>query len=150
MQEDGTYLYTSGTPVAPGSFPFPKDPKYPEIPTLFSLQTTYYPDKEKKIAGEVLFQGWRFDPSPWVDQEEGEEFFKGKAALGKMVKAGDYFLSMDEVRYWTRMRVNYRPGLGIIFFSFWLGLGGLTISAIQKMAMERKRNINSLPLEGGG
>jgi hypothetical protein len=140
-QKDETYLYTSGTAVAPGSFPFPQDP---QIPTVFRLQTTYYPDKEKKRAGEVLFQVWRFDPSPWHDPEEEEELFKGKAALGKMVRAGDYFLSMDEVRYWTSMNVFYRPGFGIIFSSFWLGLGGLTLSNIIKIARSRKQqSLNS-------
>lgn len=133
-QEDGTFLYTSGTAVKPGSFPFPKDPDRPEIPTLFSLQTTYYPGKEKKTAGEVLFQGWHFEPGPWSEPEEGKELFKRKAALEERIRAGDYFLSMDEVRYWSRMKVLYRPGFGIIFFSFWSGLGGLILSAIPKMA----------------
>ncbi|MEK7197075.1 MAG: hypothetical protein AAB151_05365, partial [Nitrospirota bacterium] len=54
--------------------------------------------------------------------------------LGKTVKAGDFLLSMDEVRYWTSMKVIYRPGSVIIFSSFWLGLGGITLSVILKMA----------------
>jgi hypothetical protein len=136
MQEDGSHIYTSGSAVAPGAFPFPQDS---EIQPLFNLQTAYYPDKDIKRAGEILFQGWPYDPSPWAEQKEGEEIFKGKAALGKKIRAGDYFLSMDEVRYWTGMKVVYRPGMMIVFSSFWIGLGGLIISAIQKMAMERKR-----------
>jgi hypothetical protein len=133
-QEDGTLLYRSGTKFAPGSFPFPQDP---ERHSLFSLQTTYYPDKEKKMAGEVLFQVWRFDPSPWSDPEENE-LFEGKAALGEMVKAGDYFLSMDEVRYWSIMKVIYHPGEGIIFTSFWFGLGGVILNTIIKI---KKRQV---------
>ena len=132
-QENGTYLYRSGTKVAPGSFPFPQDP---EQHPLFSLQTEYYPDEGKKRSGDAFFQVSRFNPSPWSEQEE---LFKGFAALGEMVKAGDYFLSMDEVRYWASMRVLYRPGEGIIFTSFWIGLGGIILNLIIKMEKVRKK-----------
>lgn len=148
MQEDGTYIYRSGTATEPGSFIFPQDP---EISPVFRLQTTFYPEEENRRAGDVLFQGWRLDPSPWAEQSEGKELFRGKVALGEKLMAGNYFLSMDEVRYWAGMKVIYRPGLMIIYSGFWIGFGGLVLSAIQKMTRERKgQNINSLPLEGGG
>jgi hypothetical protein len=133
-QKDGTYLYRSGSAVAPGSFNFPQDP---QLQPIFRLQTTYYPDQKKKRAGEVFFQVWQFNPGH-IAEGQGE-LFKGKAALGEMVKAGDFFLSMEEVRYWTSMKVIYRPGLAIIFSSFWLGLGGITLSVILKMAKGREK-----------
>ncbi len=135
-QKDGTYLYRSGSAVAPGSFNFPQDP---QLPPVFSLQATYYPDKVKKRAGEVFFQAWPITHGKNTEGQEEKELFKGKAALGKTVKAGDFFLSMEEVRYWTSMKVIYRPGLTIIFSSFWLGLGGITLSVILKMAKGREK-----------
>ena len=130
-QKDGTYLYRSGSAVAPGSFNFPQDP---QLPPVFSLQATYYPDKVKKRAGEIFFQARPIVHGKDTEGQEEKELFKGKAALGKTVKAGDFLLSMDEVRYWTSMKVIYRPGSVIIFSSFWLGLGGITLSVILKMA----------------
>jgi len=132
-QKDGTYLYRSGTADAPGSFHFPIDP---QLQPLFRLQTTYYPDKKKDRAGEVFFQVWQLNP------EKGQgELFKGKVAFKERVKVGDFFLSMDEVRYWTSMKVIYRPGLVIIFSSFWVGLGGITINVIIKMVKSiREKN----------
>ncbi|MBI4823054.1 MAG: hypothetical protein HY805_02335 [Nitrospirae bacterium] len=135
-QEDETYLYTSGSADAPGSFYFPQEPG---LPTVFRLQTAYYPDEEKKRAGEVFFQVWRASPNAMEPMEPSEELFKGKAVLGEMVKAGDFFLSMDEVRYWTSMKVVYHPGLGIIFSSFWVGLGGITLTTILKVARGREK-----------
>lgn len=127
-QEDGTYLYRSGTATTPGGFLFPQDP---EIPPVFELQTAYKPDKEKKRAGEVLFQVRSLRHNAI---EPSQEVFKGKAKLREMVRAGDFLLSMDEVRYWTSMKVMYHPGLGIIFSSFWVALGGITLSTILKVA----------------
>ena len=117
-QKDGTYLYRSGSAVAPGSFNFPQDP---QLPPVFSLQATYYPDKVKKRAGEIFFQARPIVHGKDTEGQEEKELFKGKAALGKTVKAGDFLLSMDEVRYWTSMKVIYRPGSVIIFSSFWIG-----------------------------
>ena len=131
-RKDGTYLYRSGSAVAPGSFNFPQDPK---IPPILRLQTTYYPDQKKKRAGEVFFQVWQSSPgSPGHITKGEKELFKGKAALGERVKAGDFFLSMEEVRYWTSMNVIYRPGLVIIFSSFWIVCGGAILTIIFKMA----------------
>jgi hypothetical protein len=133
-QKDGTYLYTSGSAIAPGSFDFPQDPEFPPV---FRLLTTYYPDKEKERAGEVFFQVWQFNPRHATEGQKEKELFKGKAAFGEMVRAGDFSLAMEEVRYWTSMKVIYRPGLGIIFSSFWIGLGGVILSVVIKMAKGR-------------
>ncbi|KAF0143340.1 MAG: hypothetical protein FD156_2701 [Nitrospirae bacterium] len=130
-QSDGTYIYRSGNAVAPGSFDFPQTPGFPPV---FKLQTTYYPDKGKQRAGEVLFKVWPLVRKKDSEGQEEKELFNGRAELGKLVKVGEFFLSMDEVRYWTSIKVIYRPGLTIIFSSFWLGLGGITLSVILKMA----------------
>lgn len=135
-QKDGTYLYRSGSAAAPGSFDFPQDS---QLPPVFSLSATYYPDKVKKRAGKVFFQAWPITRGKGTEGQEEKEPFKGMAALGKTVKAGDFSLSMEEVRYWTRMKVIYRPGVTMIFSSFWLGLGGITLSVILKMAKGREK-----------
>lgn len=126
-QKDETYLYRSGTAAAPGSFEYPKDPG---LPVLFRLMTIYHPDKVKKRTGEVSFQVWGYDSH---SRESYNELFKGKAAFGEKVKAGDFFISMEEVRYWTRMKLSYRPGLAMIFSSFWISFGGLTLTIILKI-----------------
>jgi hypothetical protein len=124
-QKDGKYLYRSGTALAPGRFNFPQDPG---LPRVFNLKTTYYPDKTKQMAGTVSFQVWKARP----DGESSEELYNGKAAFGERVRAGDYTLSMDEVRYWTSINVTHRPGLGLVFGSFWIAFGGLIMNVILK------------------
>lgn len=117
MQQDGTYLYTSGSFQAPGRFDFPQDPR---LSPVFQLQTVYHPDKINKRTGDVSFQIWKAKPD---NRGTFEELLNGKAAFGERVKVGEYMLSMDEVRYWTSMTLIYRPGLKIIFSSFWIALG---------------------------
>lgn len=133
-QKDGTYLYRSGSAAIPESFNFPQDPR---LPAVFKLQTVYHPDKIKKRTGEVSFQIWGIKPD---SREPSEELFNGKAAFGERVRAGDYILSMDEVRYWTSMNVIYRPGLGLIFGSFWITLGGLILNLILKTINPIRKN----------
>jgi hypothetical protein len=130
--KDGTYLYRSGSAAVPGSFNFPRNTA---VPTVFKLQTVYHPDKIKKRSGEVSFQIWGIKPHT---QESSEELFNGKVKFGERVKAGNYMLSMDEVRYWTSMNVIYRPGLGMIFGSFWIVFGGLILNLILKTAKTSK------------
>ncbi|UCE79253.1 MAG: cytochrome c biogenesis protein ResB [Nitrospiraceae bacterium] len=132
-QKDGTYLYTSGTAVRSGSFPFPQDPLKP----LLNLQISYSPDPQKERAGHVYFQVWPFREGHHV---QGEKIIaKGEAALREKFTAGDYFLSVHEVRYWASMNVRYDPGLLIILTSFWIGLGGMILTTIARLARSRKR-----------
>jgi hypothetical protein len=49
---------------------------------------------------------------------------------------------MDEVRYWTSMNVMYRPGLPLIFGSFWITLVGLVLNLVLKVG-------NPVRKEGG-
>lgn len=133
-QKDGTFLYRSGSAAAPGSFNFPQDPA---LPAVFKLRTVYHPDKIKKMSGEVSFQVWPIVHGKDTEGQEEKELFKGKAAFGERVKAGDFLLSMEEVRYWTSMNVIYRPGLDLVFGSFWIMLGGLTLTIILKTAIRQ-------------
>ena len=133
-QKDGTFIYRSGSAAAPGSFNFPQDAS---LPAVFKLQAEYHPDKIKKTAGEVSFQVWGIKPG--APEEASEELFKGKAAFGERVKVGDYFLSMDEVHYWTTINVHYSPGLTLIFGSFWIAFGGLILTLALKTAGMRAR-----------
>ena len=141
-QKDGTYLYRSGSASAPGSFSFPQDPG---LPRVFNLQTTYYPDKMKQVAGNVSLLIWKSEP----DGKSSEELYNGKAAFGERVRAGDYTLSMDEVHYWTTINVTYNPGLGLIVGSFWIAFGGLIMNVILKTAKRvRKESVVTSPNSG--
>jgi len=131
-QKDKTYRYTSGTAKGPGSFNFPQDP---QLSPVFRLQTTYYPDPKKERDGEVFFQVWQPSHRPTTGGEK--ELFKGKAVLGERVKVGDYFLSMKEVRYWSSMDVYYNPGLLLILTSLWIGLGGIALTTIARLARKK-------------
>jgi cytochrome c biogenesis protein ResB len=137
-QQDGTYFYRSGSATALDGFYFPQ---YPDRPPVLKIQTVYYPDKTKKMTGEVSFQVWGLKSgSQESSPESSEMLFNGKAAFGERVKAGDYFLSMDEVRYWTSMNVIHRPGLPLIFGSFWVGLGGLVLNIVLKTIYPVREN----------
>ena len=132
-QQDGTFLYRSGTALEPGSFKFPQDPA---IPPLYNIQTIYYPDKAQKGTGDISFKVWKYITD---DKDASEELVNVKAAFGERIKAGDYFLSLEEVRYWTSIYVTYRPGLTLIFSSFWIALGGLILNLSLKTAKSREK-----------
>lgn len=125
-QEDGSYLYTSGTAAGPGSFSFPHDTMEP----LFSLQLAYYPDPRKERAGEVHFKVWPAGAGHVIWENPLAE---GKAAIGETFDAGGFYLSMNEVRYWASMNVRHDPGLPIILSSLWVGLGGITLTTIGRL-----------------
>ncbi len=149
-QTDDTYLYTTGTKQGPGYLLFPHNPEKP----LFALQVAYYPTPIKERAGDVFFHVW-----PVRDGgERGEQGFtnghppgntpgvglkgkaiaEGKAAVGEMFHAGDYFLSVREVRYWVGMNVRYDPGQPIVLASLCVGLGGIIITFIGRLRKRRK------------
>lgn len=130
-QEDGSYLYTTGTKDGPGSIAYPSDRPQP----LFSLQVAYYPSKITERGGEASFQVWPLDGSGGVAGEKPRA--EGKAALGELFDAGDYYLSLKEVRYWTAMYVRYDPGLPIVLASLWVGFGGMVITFIGRMRRMR-------------
>ncbi len=131
-QEDGSYLYTTGTKDGPGSIAYPYDRPQP----LFSLQVAYRPSKISERGGEAFFQVWPLTHEG--ERPEAKPLAEGKAALGEMFDAGDYYLSLKEVRYWTAMFVRYDPGLPIVLASLWVGFGGMVITFIGRM--RRMRN----------
>jgi cytochrome c biogenesis protein ResB len=125
-QKDDKYLYMTGTKDSPAPLAFPQDPLKP----LFDLQVTYLPTPLKERAGDAVFQVWQHTMVP----EEGTgPFAEGKAEIGGMVKAGNYYLSAKEVRYWVAMSVRYDPGQPIVLASLWVGLGGMIITFIGRM-----------------
>jgi len=58
--------------------------------------------------------------------------------MGEKVKAGDYYLSMNEIRYWAGMTVRHNPGQPLVLASFWLGLGGLTLTMLARLRRKRE------------
>ena len=133
-QKDGSYLYTTGTKVAPGSFPFPQPPAEP----VFYLQLTYVPSKFTERGGNVSFQ---FRPYKEVDVKHGEKAVaEGKATVGEKVRVGDYYLSAREVRYWVGMNVRYEPGKPIVLTSLWIGFGGIVITFIGRLRKGNKKS----------
>jgi len=135
-QKDESYLYTTGTKEGPGSFPFPQDPLKP----LFALQVAYRPSKLQERGGEVFSQVWPLDT---VDVKQGEKpLAEGKAAVGEKFSAGDYELSVQEIRYWVGMRVVCEPGQPIVLASMWAGLAGMIITFIGRM--RKSKNMRSV------
>lgn len=125
-QKGDQYLYTTGTKDGPGSFPFPQDPLKP----LFALQAAYHPAFLKERTGDAVFQVWQLDKA---DDDGKKPIAEGRAPTGKKVKAGDYYLSAKEVRYWVGMTVRYEPGKPIVLASLWVGFGGMVITFIGRM-----------------
>lgn len=131
-QKDDKYLYTTGTKIAPGSFPFPQEPLKP----IFALQESYQPDPKKERGGNVIFKVW-----PVVNPDvkpEGKPSAEVKVAIGKKIRIGEYYLSAEEVRYWVGMMVRYEPGKPIVLASLWVGLGGLFITFIGRLRKSKK------------
>lgn len=131
-QKDDAYLYTTGTKQGPGSFIFPQDPLKP----IFALQVAYHPKPKKERTGDVSFQVWPLDKSG-VPQEE-KPVATGKVAVGALFDAGDYVLSVKEIRYWVGMNVRYDPGLPIVLTSLWVGLFGVTLTTLARIFGKRK------------
>jgi cytochrome c biogenesis protein ResB len=132
-QKDESYLYTTGTKEGPVPFPFPQDPLMP----LFDLQVAYRPSllKGRERDGEAFYQLWTLqgeDSAPG-----GHAVAEGKAAIGKRVNVGSYYLEAKEVRYWVGMNVRYEPGKPIVLTSLWIGLGGMILTFIGRMRRSR-------------
>lgn len=143
-REDGTYLYTTGTKFAPGSFPFP----YPPATPVFFLQASYYPSKFEERKGSAQFRVWPFHSSGAEDEED--PLAEGSANIGELFRVGDYQLSLKEVRYWVGMDVRYDPGLTLILSSLWMGLTGMIITFFGRLRLRRSRQKASQDKEGEG
>lgn len=131
-QKDESYLYTTGTKEGPADMPFPQGPLKP----LFGLQVAYHPSKLLERGGEAFFQLWPLDRSG--HDKEVKLLAEGKSAVGEKFDAGDYDLSVKEIRYWVGMRVTYEPGQPIVLGSMWAGLAGMIITFIGRMRRRRR------------
>lgn len=132
MESKGGYIHSSGSKKGPGSLEFPRLPEKP----LLDLQVAYRPDPSKERAGVALFQVRPLgsDLQPLKDREP----LKGEAAIGAQFAAGDYLLSVKEVRYWVGMKVVYEPGQPIVLASLWAGLAGLIITFFGRVWKKRR------------
>lgn len=133
MQDDGSFLYTTGTWEGPGSFPFPSGPEMP----LFLLQAVYHPSRFSERGGDVTFK----IRQPHGKSHDNDEppLAEGKAPVGEMFSLGGYAVSAREVRYWVGMDVRYDPGYPVILTSLWTGFGGIVLVFIGRLRLRRRR-----------
>jgi len=132
-QKDNSFLYTTGSKEGPGSLIFPQEPQKP----LFDLQVVYRPDPKKERSGDAFFQVWPLGTTP-VQLDE-KALAGGKAAVGEKYDAGNYLLSVREIRYWAGMSVRYEPGQTVVLGSLWVGLGGMVITTIGRLMRGRSK-----------
>lgn len=123
-QEDGGYLYATGTAQGPSSFPFPPPPDAPRAELLVS----YRPNTVEERAGDVGFQ---LVPAGGHDAAVTER--NGKVAVGAPFDAGDFTLTPREIRYWVGMDVRYDPGQPVILASLCFGLAGMFVTFVGRV-----------------
>jgi len=137
QQKEGVYLYSTGTRSAPGSIPFPQEPARP----LINLQIVYVPTALKERAGDAVFRWW---PETGEHKERAtDETGEGKARIGEQYRAGNFALSVREIRYWVSMHVRYDPGHPIVLASLWVGLGGMVITFLGRIAKAGRKSVES-------
>lgn len=130
-QKDKGYLYTNGTKDGPTIMPFPQEPMQPFV----GMNISYKPDTQKERGGEAFFQVY---PVKKESQKQDEKpLATGKAPIGERFKAGDYQLSVKEVRYWTAMSVRYEPGQPMVMTSLWVGLFGMLLTTLARIFKKR-------------
>lgn len=130
-QKSGNYLYASGSPKGPGSFPFPF-PDGLSTPAM-RLQVAFYPDITKPRTGEVGYQLWPLDSQDGVKPAKN-----GKNSIGEKIYFAGYDVSVKEVRYWSSMSVRYEPGQPIILTSLWTGLTGLVLATLGRLRRKKR------------
>lgn len=129
---DNSTFYTTGTKTGPGTLAFPYAPEKP----LIDLQVAYRPDPVQEKGGSAFFMTKPLN-SPLSPMNQ-ETFQKSETRLGAIYDAGDYRLSPREVRYWVSMRVSYEPGQIIVLSSLWVGLFGMILTTVGRMARGRR------------
>jgi len=132
-QKDGSYLYTTGTRDGPGSLPFPQEPLKP----LFELQAAYIPSTltGREREGKVYVRVW--PQTGRTGEQTDEPLAKKEIALRERLSVKDQFLSVNEVRYWVVMTVRHEPGNPIVLTSLWVGLGGMVLTFMGRIAKSR-------------
>jgi hypothetical protein len=121
-QENGSYLYATGTSKEAAGFAFP-----PDAP-LGDLLLTYRPSTVKERDGEVGFH--LFPRSGEGSEASGRS---GEVLVGGRFDAGKFTLTPEEVRYWVAMDVRYDPGLNLILGSLCFGLVGMVITLVGRI-----------------
>lgn len=138
LQKDGRYFNTTGYKsegvVIPSQFAFPAPPEKP----LIALQLAYQPVKLNEREGEVTFQISSLDNKG--KPKAGQPLASGTAPVGKSFVAGEYLLSVKEVRYWVGMMVRYEPGKPIVLTSLWMALAGMVFTFFGRIWGKGKRN----------
>ncbi len=133
---EGSFKYSTGYSADQGPYadgiPFPQPPEKP----LFGLQVTYFPSKLKERTGEAALQ--LFSLTDKNMPKSGPPFASGKAPIGEPFSAGEYVLTVKDVRYWVGMLVRYEPGKPIVLTSLWVGLAGMIITTIGRMFKKGK------------
>lgn len=135
-QKNNAFFYTTGSKEKPDFVPFPYPPQQP----LMALQLSYLPSKVKERSGEAHFSLYPLDDKGLPLNEA--PFADGKAAVGEVFNAGAYQISVKEMRYWAAMMVRYEPGKPFILASLWVGLAGMIITTLGRVARGRKRNLS--------
>lgn len=131
-QKDEGILYTTGTRDGPTIIRFPQEPQKP----LIGLNVSYKPDPQSERSGEAFFQIYQRGEQNQKPDET--PIASGKAPIKGMFDAGEYKLSVKEVRYWTAMAVRYEPGQPIVLTSLWVGLFGVTLTTVARISRKRK------------
>lgn len=132
QKDDDSYLYTTGSKDGPSRFPFPQDPSKP----LLHLQVAYAPSPLKDRGGDAFFQVWPYTAADAVQDQK--PLASGKVAVGQKFDAGDFYLTVKEIRYWVGMNVRYDPGKSTILASLWIGLAGMIITTYGRMRQGRR------------
>jgi type IV secretory pathway VirB2 component (pilin) len=130
-QEWGGYHYMTGTATEARPFPFPPPPEQPRA----HLVVSYRPDKETGRAGDVGLQFVPVDASGNLGAER-----TATARVGEVLDAGEFKLSVREVRYWVGMDVRYDPGLNVILGSLCTGLAGMVLTFIGRVRQGSRRS----------
>lgn len=129
--------YIANSEVNKDVVPFPAPPERP----FFALLTEYMPSKLKERGGDVRFQVFSLDEKGFPKRDK--PLAEGKAAVGESFTAGEYLLTVKEVRYWVGMSVRYEPGQPLVLASLWIGLAGMIITTVGRMVRGKGSSVKS-------
>ena len=124
--------YRVDSEVRKDVIPFPAPPER----IYFALQIEYIPSKLKERDGDIRFLLYPLDETG--NPKRDKPLAEGKAAIGEPFAAGEYILTVKEVRYWVGMMVRYEPGKPIVLTSLWIGLAGMIITTVGRMVRRKK------------
>lgn len=136
-QKDESFRYATGTREVESGFLIPQDSPAP----LFDTLLVYFPSQLRERGGDVEFLVRK--PVKEGEAPTAALLAKGKRQIGAAIIAGDYSLSVKEVRYWAAMQVAYEPGQPIILSSLWVGLFGVTLTTLGRMSRKRKKSTDA-------